>query len=104
MVSSTITDLTPDRQAVVDALAPADLFDVRGPVPLDNVAVGSSSYLATVGLARSCDLLVLILGASFGFEFQDGTSATQVEFEEASRDDPTKILVFRKRSATTEAK
>lgn len=43
-------------------------------------------------------MMMGVLGHRFGEELPSGKSATEIEFDAAFRDDPTKILVFKKKS------
>ena len=47
-------------------------------------------------MARESDFYILILGGRYGDEVFPGKSATEVEFDAAYKNDPTKILVFLK--------
>lgn len=96
MVSSTVTDLLGERDAIMNAFATNNLVELVGAMPLNDRAYSSHSKGVTREMARDCDLYILILGNKFGMEVGNGKSATEIEFEAAFRDDPTKILVFLK--------
>ncbi len=104
MLSSTVKDLRPDRYAVLSAFAGVPFVDVIGAEPIRSATHARSSYVTTVEMARDCHLYLLILGGRYGFEARDGKSATELEFDEAYRTDPTKILVIRKEGVRTDAK
>ena len=96
MVSSTVEDLRGERDAIIKQLEKHDFFELVGADPFINASASSSSALKTRAIARECDLYLLILGERFGFELDDGRSATEVEYDVAYKQDPTKILVFMK--------
>jgi len=98
MVSSTIRDLYGERDAVKRALSSINLVNFIGADPFNDESIASSSHFATLDMAKQCDLYILILGNRFGMELTNGKSATEIEFDSAFRDDPTKILVFKKDS------
>jgi hypothetical protein len=81
-VSSTIADLKPERQAVLDWLRLARHQAIDSYLP-DSETV-QESCLDDVG---GCDLYVLILGHRYGFvptdDNPDGLSITQLEFRRA---------------------
>ena len=85
MVSSTISYLTPDRDAVEKAFSTAPLCKVVGAAPMNTSIVGINPHSATLSkfLAESCDLFILLLGGRFGFELTNGISATKAEFDAA---------------------
>ncbi len=104
MVSSTINYLTPDRDAVEKAFSTAPLCKVVGAAPMNTSIVGINPHSATLDMAGSCDLFILLLGGQFGFELTNGISATEAEFDAAYSKDPTKILVFQKMESPVEPK
>src|SRR5215469_10676403 len=83
-VSSTIADLKPERQAVLDWLRAARHQAVDSYLP-DSDTV-RDSCLDDVG---TCDLYVLILGHRYGFQPEDdnpdGLSITHLEFRRAGQ-------------------
>lgn len=98
MISSTIKDLTGERDAIEKVFREIKLIEVIGAQPFANHSVAGSSRFETVRMAKECDLFILILGHRFGEELPSGKSATEIEFDAAFRNDPTKILVFKKKS------
>ena len=81
-VSSTIADLKPERQAVLDWLVAAGHQPVHSYTPSGETVRESS--LDEIGM---CDLYVLILGHRYGFVPADGNperlSITQLELSPA---------------------
>lgn len=100
MISSTVTDLLGERECIAELFSKTDFVDVIGAAPYTNTSISSSSAHNTIRMAKECDLFILILGNEYGFQLADGRSATQVEFDAAYHDDPTKILVFLKHSSS----
>ena len=96
MISSTVNDLLVDRNAVVKAFEPFSFIQTVGAAPIKHSSYTRSPYTATIEMAESCDLFLLLLGGRYGFGVEDGKSATEVEFDAAYKTDPTKILVFQK--------
>jgi len=96
MISSTVDDLLGERDAIQAAFASNNLVELVGAKPLSDTALSGHSKGVTRAMARDCDLYILILGHRFGMKASNGRSATEIEFDEAFRDDPTKILVFLK--------
>lgn len=101
MVSSTVTDLQGERDAIRRAFASNNLVELIGAQPLNHAAIAGHSKGVTRAMARECDLYILILGSKFGMDAGNGKSATEIEYDEAYRTDPSKILVFLKESADT---
>ena len=96
MVSSTIKDMLSDRKAVIDAFSELPFVQIIGAEPIKNRTYSSSPYLATIDMAKNCDFFILLLGYRYGYEIRSGKSATEVEFDAAYEDNPTKILIFQK--------
>ena len=96
MVSSTVNDLQGERDAIKKVFATNNLIEVIGAQPFNDMAIAGHSIGETKRMARECDLYILVLGHQFGMKVLQDKSATEIEFEEAFRDDPTKILVFLK--------
>lgn len=96
MVSSTVSELLGERDAIQRAFASNNIVELVGAQPLNDAAISGHSKGVTRAMARECDLYILILGYKFGMDVGNGKSATEIEFDEAYRDDPTKILVFLK--------
>lgn len=96
MLSSTVKGLEEERKAVKSVFKNIGFIELIGVDPVNEFSYGISSRIKTVEIARDCDLYLLILGKEFGLELPNGRSATEIEFDEAMKDDPTKILVFKK--------
>lgn len=96
MISSTVSDLEGERDAVKSAFYDIKFVELIGVQPVNIASTAQNPKSLTVGLANSCDLYLLILGEHFGLELSNGKSATEIEFEAAFKSDPTKILVFKK--------
>ena len=95
MISSTVSDLVAEREAIAEVFKDIPFVELLGAHPYNNSAVAGSSFRNTISYARKCDLYILILGTRFGFD-SNGKSATEREFDAAYKSDPTKILVFLK--------
>ncbi len=105
MVSSTVKDLAAERDAIDKCLGKISFVELVGVDPFNEAAIAMSSHTATLQLARECQLYVLILGGRYGWEPPGtGCSATELEYDEAIRQDPTKVLIFKKRADRVEAK
>lgn len=104
MISSTVADLVDDREAAADGLRSTGLVEIVGVAPGATPSTSSSPFLATIDLARRCELYVLILGRRYGFETASGQSATEAEYLAAYKADPTKVIVLRKRTGRVDAK
>lgn len=97
MISSTIEDLEAERDAVEKVFRKYDnIVELIGAGNLNNIAQSSSSHYQTLEFAENCDLYILILGSRYGFELPNKKSATEIEYDKALIDDPTKILIFKK--------
>ena len=103
MLSSTISDLIPERDRIVDRLQSTGLVEVVGMTPAKLPSRGGSSFIETTDLAADCDLYVLVLAERYGFVTNLGKSATEVEYEAAYRSDPTKVIILRKDGVTPSA-
>ncbi len=105
MISSTVRDLEAERDAVKQSLGKIDFVELIGADPYNETAMAQSSRLATIKMAKDCHLYILILGCKYGWEPEGlDRSATELEYEAAIRQDPTKVLVFRKECARVEEK
>lgn len=91
MVSSTVRDLQPERQAALEVMRQIPFLRPVGAEPIGFDPEAASSFIATRRMAKECDLYVLILGPSYGYEL-NGESATEGEYLAATREDPTKVL------------
>lgn len=101
MISSTVNDLLGERKCLADLFSKIEFVNLIGAVPYADSSASASSAQNTVIMAKNCDLFILILGNEFGFERKNGKSATEIEFDAAYHDDPTKILVFFKKDGST---
>lgn len=97
MISSLGLKLKDERLALKEALKDNAFVELLGSDPFSEASISGSPAQETLRIARECDLYILILSESFGFELPDGKSATEVEFDTAFQADPTKILVFIKK-------
>lgn len=105
MISSTIKDLIADRDAVKKCFNSQYPFvELVGANPVDNGNSPGSPFIKTLKMATDCDFFILILGSRYGYEIREDTSATEAEFDAAYRNDPTKILIFKKEGETPEHK
>lgn len=98
MVSSVVRNLEGERDALLQLFQGEkySFVEIVGANPYDATSLAASSGNATVRFAKECDLYILILGKDYGMETQEGKSATEVEYDAAIKDDPTKVLVFLK--------
>lgn len=96
MISSTVSDLEGERDAVKNAFNNIEFVELLGVHPVNTTSLAGNARTLTVDMAKSCALYLLIIGKEFGLELQSGKSATEIEFDAAFRSDPTKILVFKK--------
>lgn len=94
MISSVVEKLLHQRQVAYDAVNVHPRFTAIGMKPVPATAVGSSSYLETQRWARECDTYLLLVGKDYG-DSRFGKSPTEVEFDAAYGDDPTKIVVIK---------
>ena len=99
-ISSTMSDLANERDAVVQKLSAFNLE----PVNAENwSASGSTPWERIAAEIRSCDLFVLILGDRYGFQPTEGAgaaeqlSATHLEYRTARDVEKMPVLVFLKR-------
>lgn len=104
MISSTVSDLEVERDAVKIAFSGMEFVELQGVDPVNNASLAGNARTITTGMARGCDLYILILGTEFGLQLQNGKSATEIEFDAAFKDDPTKILVFKREFDSTTIK
>jgi hypothetical protein len=91
-ISSTVADLEPERDAVEQAIAGLHLEVVR------SEKVGSQSISPREAcriMAQECDVYLGILGGRYGFELQEGRSATEFEFD-MTCETGKPILLYRK--------
>lgn len=95
MISSTIEDLGPEREAVDQAIQNFHFVRFRAE------ALGARSRSPREfcdEMAKKCDLFILILGEKYGFIINDlGISVTHREYNVARADNPQKMLVYEKK-------
>lgn len=100
MISSTQVDLQQERNHVEQAI---QILHLK---PLRSETVGSRSGPSRDvcrQMARECGLYILILGERYGWvDVLTGKSVTELEFDEAQRADPTKILVYKTAATNAE--
>jgi len=105
MLSSTIKDMLDERDAIIKFLeSTLPFIEVIGAEPVQGNSTPSSPFINTTQMAEDCDFYLLLLGERYGYEIRPGTSATEVEFDSAYQQNPTKILVFMKDGMTPEKK
>lgn len=102
MISSTVKDMLPDREAIDSALLEIPFVRTVGAKPVKQSPVAGSPYAVTTDMAASCHLYILLLGGRYGDAQEGHKSPTELEFDAAYQDDPTKILVFKKRVRRTQ--
>lgn len=100
MISSVVRNLEGERDALLELFQSEkySFVEVVGANPYNSASLAASSGNATVRFAKECDLYILILGKDYGTVTQEGKSATEVEYDAAIRSDPTKVLVFLKKT------
>ena len=103
MLSSTITDMSADRDAVVKLFERYPFVELIGANPIQK-SYASNPYSNTLDMAEACDFYILLLGERYGYEIRPGLSATEAEFDRAYQTNPTKILVFKNISKQPELK
>lgn len=86
MISSTIGELKVERQQIADALTNERLAD-GWLFELHATAAGEPPEARYLDVARTCDLYVVVVA-------EQGSEATEAEYEAAYRDNPRKILPF----------
>jgi hypothetical protein len=95
MVSSTVQDLGPERDAATDAIGSFRFQRCRSEL-LESRALPSKEVCEQ--MARDCDLMLLILGDRYGWVIPElGLSVTEREYQVAHSFNPRKILVFEKK-------
>lgn len=96
MISSKVVGLEAERDVIEKLFDNHPMIELIGATPYASTSHSSSSAVKTIQMAKECDIYILILGSEFGMELASGKSATEVEFDVAFHQDPTKILVFLK--------
>jgi hypothetical protein len=99
MISSTVKDLTPEREAAERAIRSLNLEGFRAET------IGSRPYtpkkLCSLW-AEQCNAFVLIIGERYGHVTKSKKSAVEFEFEVAYKQDPEKIFAYVKDGVTRE--
>ena len=103
MLSSTISDMKADRDAILKVFEKYPFVELVGANPIQK-SVASNPFIHTLNLAESCDFYILLLGKRYGYELDIGVSATEAEFDRAIKSNPTKVLVFKNISVSPEPK
>ena len=103
MLSSTISDMGADRDAITQVFRKYPFVELVGADPLQK-SYASNPHLHTLDLAENCDFYILLLGERYGYEIRPGLSATEAEFDRAVKSNPTKVLVFKNISVTPDTK
>jgi len=97
MISSTIKDLYPDRDAIVKVFEKYFFFvELLGIEPIGHSSIPRSPYIKTIEWAERSDFFILLLGNRYGYEIKPDLSATEAEFNAAYKNDPTKIIIFKR--------
>jgi uncharacterized protein DUF4062 len=100
MVSSSVEDLVPEREAADRAIRELHL-DVF--IAEQYGSLSETPRNICEQMARHCDIFILIVGQRYGYVFEpDGISATQFEYETARAQSPEKILAYVKKGVTRE--
>jgi hypothetical protein len=95
LLSSTVSDLEDDRATMQTVIRAFPILQAVGSSPIGEPGHAGSSYAVTTGMAHRCGLYILLLGRRYGYVAEGvGRSATEVEFDTAVAQDPTKVLVF----------
>ncbi len=97
MVSSTMRDLKPEREAVVEEIEKAGLKPLwaeGNPVELEKRPRGFCQEMA-----ETCDLYLLIVGPTYGFTPEgqpadNGRSVTELELDWATAANLRKVVIF----------
>lgn len=103
MLSSTITDMLADRDAIIRLFERYPFVELIGANPIQK-SYPTSPYTNTLDMAKSCDFYFLMLGSRYGYEIRPNISPTEAEFDHAYQANPTKILVFKNISNPPEPK
>jgi hypothetical protein len=103
MLSSTISDMGADRDAIVKLFEKYPFVKLVGAKPIQQ-SVAYNPYLHTLNLAENCDFYILLLGERYGYEIRPGVSATEAEFDQVVKTNPSKVLVFKNTSVSPEVK
>ncbi|MCU0645082.1 MAG: DUF4062 domain-containing protein, partial [bacterium] len=82
-VSSTIYDMTAERDAVEQAIRAVGMEPIMSERTMG--AYSASSQATLVKKIENSEIYVLVLGKRFGFQFEDGTSVTKFEYQTAQK-------------------
>jgi hypothetical protein len=98
-VSSTMSDLQPERDAAERAIETLDLAAVRAET---NGAQSISPYEVSCVMAKECDIYLGIYGGQYGSIVEgDGRSITEIEYHTA-REQKKPILIYRETGVEVE--
>lgn len=101
-VSSPVGGLERYRNAVQTVLQDREILLLRCEIM---GASGKSPYEKCLEWARKCGTYILLLGQRYGSVPEgESKSVTELEFDEARRQDPNKILIYLIKTATREQK
>lgn len=111
MISSRMANFEPERQAAEQAIRAAGMIPWMAESRPPEFEHTTSPNDLTEAMAQQCDLLLLVLGPTYGYQ-PDGQpagaekSATHLEYEWARARRPSKIVVFVREDAleTTDAR
>ncbi|MBI2069016.1 MAG: DUF4062 domain-containing protein [Elusimicrobia bacterium] len=100
MISSTVKDLSPERDALDAVIESMNFIRLRS----EKMAPEASPSKGVCRkMAEECDILCLIIGERYGFKVAGtNVSVTEFEFQIAKKHDPKKILVFVKKLSSGE--
>lgn len=96
MISSVVKGLESERSAIKEFFDNIPFVECVGAYPFDEKSLSGSSAMETIRMARDCDLYILILSERYGYKIMGEKSATEVEYDTAIKDNPSKVLVFLK--------
>jgi predicted HTH transcriptional regulator len=92
-ISSVQSEFSRERRLLADYLSKDTLFRKFFDVFIfeDLPAKDQNPQAAYIDEVKQCDIFILLLGREYGFEFSDGTSPTQQEFETASKNNKYRL-------------
>jgi hypothetical protein len=100
MISSTVDDLTQEREATDQAIRALHIDRFRAETfgSLPHTPRNICEFMA-----KQCDLFILIVGQRYGYVIEpEGISVVQFEYEAARAENPQKILVYVKNNVERE--
>lgn len=91
-ISSTQVDLQPERNAVEKLIQELGYECLRAE---KHIAPAKSPKETCREMARTCDIYIGIYGGRYGFIDKElGVSVTEMEYDEARKDDTKKLLIY----------